>query len=253
MKTRKSLAIVMILAVAMVFTMIPATASAASGKTGFSKKPSTEAAKLMQVARSKTGCPYVSGAAGPNRFDCSGYVAYCMHKAGIKLRRGTAASYYKAGYNVGRNISRAQQGDIILYSSGGSIIHCGIYAGNKKVYQATCSRGTALTDYRWTRQSVAAIIRTYTPAGAAKIVQRPTKSGTVVKGWQYSIKGCGITRTATTDSRGQIVVKKLGAGRYTVTNTAAPTGYKKVGVKKIIIRSGSIRTVKCSSILAEAE
>lgn len=85
-----------ILATLICIMMIPqqADASAKKGNRGFSGKTATSASaeKIIKVAKSKLGCPYVSGAAGPNRFDCSGFVAYCMKRAGVKFRRGTAAS-----------------------------------------------------------------------------------------------------------------------------------------------------------------
>ena len=95
---RSIFAVVLVLALAL--AMVPQGAFAkSSGNKGFSGKPSTEADEIIKVAKSKLGCPYVSGAAGPYAFDCSGFVAYCMHRVGIKLTRGSAASYYKAGYS----------------------------------------------------------------------------------------------------------------------------------------------------------
>ncbi|MBQ3924578.1 MAG: hypothetical protein II696_03560, partial [Firmicutes bacterium] len=61
---RSIFAVVLVLALAL--AMVPQGAFAkSSGNKGFSGKPSTEADEIIKVAKSKLGCPYVSGAAGP--------------------------------------------------------------------------------------------------------------------------------------------------------------------------------------------
>lgn len=46
--------------------------------------------KIYEVARSKLGCRYYWGANGPNMFDCSGLVYYCLNHAGKSVGRTTA-------------------------------------------------------------------------------------------------------------------------------------------------------------------
>lgn len=213
--TKKSI-IGLLLAMAVCLAMLPQGASAAAkGSKGFSGKTVTSksADKIIKVAKSKRGCPYVSGAAGPNSFDCSGFVAYCMHKAGIELTRGTAASYYKKAYNVGSDISKAQKGDIVLYTAGGGIGHCALYVGDGNVIHATCSGGIRITTYYGIGQSVVAIIRTYTPAGAAKIKVKDNE-GSV--GSKYVIYKKGFKKNVKVDEDGIAKVRDLEAGTYSI-------------------------------------
>ena len=65
-------------------------------------------AAVVAAALSKTGSPYVYGAAGPNAFDCSGLVNWAMRQGGISVPRD---SYGQLG--GGTPVSRAdlQPGD----------------------------------------------------------------------------------------------------------------------------------------------
>lgn len=248
---RKSrLAVAVVMMAVMIMTLMPAAASAATGSRGFSGKPATQANKILKVANSKKGCPYVSGAAGPSCFDCSGYVAYCMKKSGIKFKRGTAASYKKNKYNVGRNISKAQKGDIVLYTNGGGIGHCALYVGGGKVIHATCSGGVRVTSYNGFGQSVAAIIRTYTPAGDAVITN--TAEDKDVAGMAYKVKGKKTNKTVRTNSAGKIKVKKLQPGKYTVTPVNAPAKYTQNSAKTIRVKNGKTVNVKFYNELNDA-
>ncbi|MGI6204877.1 MAG: NlpC/P60 family protein [Anaerovoracaceae bacterium] len=109
-------------------------------------KKASGLANLMKVAKSKLGCRYVWGAAGPNTFDCSGYVWYCYKASNAstkKFSRSTAAGYYSSlgSYRLSTtSISYAKPGDILLFSHGsGSIDHAGIYCGSGYMYHASSS------------------------------------------------------------------------------------------------------------------
>ncbi|MBQ9179762.1 MAG: C40 family peptidase [Firmicutes bacterium] len=252
--TRKQI-VSLILAVAVCFAMVPqqTMAKSKSGK-GFSGKSlsSASAEKLIKVAKSKRGCPYSYGAAGPGRFDCSGFVAYCMKKAGVKFSRGTAASYNKRGYNVGRNIKKAQRGDIILYSYGGGIIHCGIYLGNRKVIHAI-SRGVSITSYNGFGQRVAGIVRTFNKPDTAMKIKVTDKRGIKVAGTKYKIVGKKFKKTVRVNRKGYVTVKNLKAGRYKVTPVSVNKKYRAKFVKKIKIKSGKTSTVKFKNIYSKTK
>jgi cell wall-associated NlpC family hydrolase len=103
----------------------------------------TNACKVLRTAKKKLGCAYVYGAAGPNAFDCSGYVYYVYkHVSGIKHVARTSAQGLYSGYRsyyVGNTLSCAQPGDIMLFNhgSGSSITHAAIYWGNGKIIHAS--------------------------------------------------------------------------------------------------------------------
>lgn len=109
----------------------------------------TNQAKVIKLAKSKLGHRYVWGAEGPNVFDCSGFVYWVMKNskvAGVKIYRYTAQGIYNhyGRYSIGRSISKAQPGDIVLFGRGRSkhsIYHAAIYYGNGKVIHASTGWG----------------------------------------------------------------------------------------------------------------
>jgi len=83
--------------------------------------------RAMDVAKKQIGDPYKYGAAGPDRFDCSGLVQYSYKKVGKKIPR-VAQSQYNSTKKV--SPSHRKPGDLIFIgNSSGSIYHAGIYAG----------------------------------------------------------------------------------------------------------------------------
>lgn len=134
---------------------------------GFS---TTNAAEIIRKAKSKLGSSYVHGAAGPSRFDCSGYAYWVYRKANVsskKFSRTSAQGMYRQlkNYNIGRKYQNAQPGDIVLLGRGGSkgsIYHAAIYYGDKKLIHATNPRtDVCITSVYWSGgpKNVAAIIR----------------------------------------------------------------------------------------------
>ena len=73
---------------------------------------------IVSRAYSQLGKPYVWGACGPNSFDCSGFVSYCL--TGSYSRLGTTLTFM--GWT---RVSNPQPGDVVTTAT-----HCGIYIGN---------------------------------------------------------------------------------------------------------------------------
>ena len=95
--------------------------------------PSTRA--FLDSALAQLGKPYVWGAEGPDFFDCSGFIYYCLKQAGYDLDRATADTYSrnKKWEYVDKN--DLQPGDLMFYysddkSDGDHVGHIGIYLGN---------------------------------------------------------------------------------------------------------------------------
>ncbi len=84
---------------------------------------------IIQAARSKLGCSYVWGAAGPDTFDCSGLTQWCYKQAGISITHQSETQKNEAKKVV--PVSEARPGDI-LWKSG----HVGIYIGNGQYIHA---------------------------------------------------------------------------------------------------------------------
>ena len=51
--------------------------------------------KLIEFAQTKLGCDYSLGAKGPNSFDCSGFVYYCLNQIGYKINYMTSSTWKK--------------------------------------------------------------------------------------------------------------------------------------------------------------
>ena len=92
---------------------------------------SGRASIAVQEAYRQLGKPYEWGAAGPDRFDCSGLTMWVWGKAGVSLPHQSRAQY--AG---GRKVAKSdlQPGDLTFY--GDPIHHVGIYIGNGKMISA---------------------------------------------------------------------------------------------------------------------
>lgn len=91
---------------------------------------SYSAQAVLNLAYSKKGSPYLWGATGPDKFDCSGFVQYVyINSVGVSLPRVSSDQA-----NVGTEITRdqLQPGDLVFFTTDGSggVSHVGIYVGN---------------------------------------------------------------------------------------------------------------------------
>ena len=82
-------------------------------------------------ARRHIGKPYQYGAAGPDRFDCSGFTMYVYGRLGKRLPHNSRAQY-DAVQHVPR--TSKQVGDLIFTKRDGVIRHVGIYAGGSDLW-----------------------------------------------------------------------------------------------------------------------
>ncbi len=96
---------------------------------------------LPKFARKYLGKRYVWGAAGPYRFDCSGFTSYVCKKNGVAIPR-TSLSQSKVGKYVSRGNLKA--GDLIFFDTSkrrrGFVNHVGIYIGNNKFIHASSAK-----------------------------------------------------------------------------------------------------------------
>jgi len=90
--------------------------------------------KVLAEAAKHRGALYLYGAAGPKRFDCSGYTMYVFRKAAGKKLPHKANSQK----NYGRAISKGskQPGDLIISLSGSYGYHVAIYAGDGYIWDS---------------------------------------------------------------------------------------------------------------------
>lgn len=129
-------AAVMALTVALLATSAPAAPVSAA-------KP---AEAMIQAARSYLGSPYVFGAEGPDRFDCSGLIFRAFADIGQLQRigggRAKAVTYMR--WFAARGMatkSQGERGDLVIWGNGK---HIGIYLGKGRVISALEGQGVTI-------------------------------------------------------------------------------------------------------------
>ncbi len=112
----------------LVTTAQPATA-APSGDTStqgrtVSQRVSARVVSAKDIAMRQRGDAYAYGAAGPDRFDCSGLVFYSFRRAGFPVPRTSGA---QAGFT--RRIAKKDMraGDLMFFHGSGGVYHAAIF------------------------------------------------------------------------------------------------------------------------------
>lgn len=100
---------------------------------------SGENSDIVEIAKNKLGCPYVWGAKGPDKFDCSGLVNWVYKQKGIEVPESTSGYKFYIGSKNEIDWSQAKPGDVLIIlgeerTSG--IGHAGIYLGNDQYIHA---------------------------------------------------------------------------------------------------------------------
>lgn len=99
---------------------------------------------FLQFALTLQGKPYVWGDEGPETFDCSGFVYYCLNQTGYSVGRSTADTYGKREEWPLVAADSLQPGDLLFFhseSTPGMIGHIGVYIGNGSLIHASSSFG----------------------------------------------------------------------------------------------------------------
>jgi len=87
--------------------------------------------RAVAEAERHKGQAYQYGAAGPTRFDCSGFTRYVYSRLGKSLPHNAAAQH-DATRRIANSAKRP--GDLIFTSRGGRITHVGLYAGGTSMW-----------------------------------------------------------------------------------------------------------------------
>jgi peptidoglycan hydrolase-like protein with peptidoglycan-binding domain len=120
----------------------PVTSSSGSGGSssgGSSGSGSTSSGvqKLIEVAKSKLGTRYVTGGKGPNKFDCSGFVYWCLNQVGVKQSYLTSYGWRSIGkYTKITRFEDIRAGDIIVVKG-----HVAIAISKTQIIDASSSNG----------------------------------------------------------------------------------------------------------------
>lgn len=109
--------------------------------------------EMIEVAKAQLGKPYVWGAEGPNSFDCSGFVYYCLREAGSNRGRYNAKGYSEVKeWDKIDDTDDLEIGDLLFFwsSSRHKIGHVGIYIGGGEMIDASYSHNKIMIrDFNW--------------------------------------------------------------------------------------------------------
>lgn len=119
--------------------------------------------KLISIAKKQLGDTYILGKSGPDSFDCSGLVYYCLRQVNVYTRRLNAAGLSKTtSWTKVSDIDDVQRGDLLFFKSDDSstVGHVGIYIGGGEMIDASSANGkvvrrSAKSSY-WRRNFVVA-------------------------------------------------------------------------------------------------
>lgn len=119
--------------------------------------------KLIATAKKQLGDTYILGKSGPDSFDCSGLVVYCLRLANVYTRRLNAAGLSKTtSWTKVSDLDNVKRGDLLFFKSDESstIGHVGIYIGSGEMIDASSANGkvvrrSAKSSY-WRRNFVVA-------------------------------------------------------------------------------------------------
>ena len=104
-------------------------------------------------AKSFLGVPYVWGATGPSKFDCSGFTQWVYRDVGIEIPR-VSRDQAKVGQYV--RYDELQRGDMVFFDTKkhrkGKVTHVGIYLGNGDFIHAS-STGKKVVIYNFNRKN----------------------------------------------------------------------------------------------------
>lgn len=100
--------------------------------------------KLISLAKSKLGAGYMPAKAGPDQFDCSGFVYYIFTANGISIPRSSLDQS-----KIGKKLTREElkRGDILFFDTyqKNHINHSGIYLGDGKFIHSSSGKAYGVT------------------------------------------------------------------------------------------------------------
>jgi len=108
---------------------------------------------IESTAKSFLGVPYVWGATGPSKFDCSGFTQWVYRDVGINIPRVS-----KNQARVGEFVSyeELQRGDMVFFDTKkkptGGVTHVGIYLGDNEFIHAS-STGKSVVIYNFNEKN----------------------------------------------------------------------------------------------------
>ena len=100
--------------------------------------------EMIDIAKKELGKPYRLGHEGPDSFDCSGLVYYCLKQAGSSRGRYNAAGYSQVSdWKEIKSMNDLEKGDLLFFwnNAKSKVGHVGIYIGSGMMIDASSSNG----------------------------------------------------------------------------------------------------------------
>ncbi len=109
-------------------------------------EPGGDVNDFINVAKDQLGKPYIYSTEGPDSFDCSGLVYYCLRAVGVKVSRYSASGFSQVdSWATVYGKENLRPGDLLFYKSDGSsssyITHVAIWLGGNQLLHASTSAG----------------------------------------------------------------------------------------------------------------
>lgn len=149
-------AVVLVLALGVIWALTVALAPDADAAT---RKHRIQHAR--KIAVNQIGDPYAYGAAGPNRFDCSGLIYYSTHRAGFRGVPRTSRAQAASMRRIKKKNMR--RGDFMYFYNSGGVYHAAVFLGwhrGHRVMVHAARPGTRVHKARpWTDRWVARTLR----------------------------------------------------------------------------------------------
>lgn len=129
--------------IALIFTSCKSTSVSTSRNNKLAEQ-------IIESASKNLGAPYKYAGTTKSGFDCSGLVFTTFNQFDIKLPR-SSADQSKVGIDLGKNISKAQKGDLIFFKTNNrnKISHVGIVIKTKddelEFIHSSTSRGVIIS------------------------------------------------------------------------------------------------------------
>lgn len=117
-------------------TTVPTVPETVPETTPTLSEDATVGEQVAQTALAQVGKPYASGGNGPDSFDTSGFLFYCLQQNGLLSKRLKLKQLVLEGTEVARE--DLQPGDVVFFWSvnEGQVEYAGIYVGDGKFVAA---------------------------------------------------------------------------------------------------------------------
>jgi len=100
--------------------------------------------RIVQLALTQVGKPYVAGTQGPRAYDCSGFTQWVIRKATGRTYVHSSRAQYRTMLRIPK--SRIRPGDLIFFFRN-KAHHVGIYVGNGRIVHASNPRRGVVVDH----------------------------------------------------------------------------------------------------------